>query len=215
GAGYTSFPDGNEYPFLVSDVASDIMQLVNTIWPHRSFSICGYSYGAIVGLHLKPKLPILEHLILIDPPLIDAPNLKSRITERLPLTHIVQVLLEKEDPNEGLIAFADVVLPHRKRHPKIENSLLQRLSFRPKGLAYCLNCINQAALDLPCPSKLSQLENVHVLLAESRGMKSINSIKEQIPDWHVSYLNGTTHALPFQKPEKTAQFITRVLTNLN
>ena len=44
--------------------------------------------------------------------------------------------------------FLDLISPNRSTHPRVEHMTVQRLASRPKGLAYALLAVNDAAWNI-------------------------------------------------------------------
>lgn len=99
--------------------------------------------------------------------------------------------------------FLDAVSPNRSRGSPTEEIVKSRLAHRAAGLAYAVESVSHAAKCLNRDSLIAAQANVCVFIG-GRSHPEIYRMCEEIAasraDWRCHLIQGTDHALPFQKP---------------
>lgn len=208
GTGKTSAPDGEERPFEAEEVVDDLVALVAHFGWDR-FDLGGYSYGGLIAMLLKARLgQRVGKTYLLEPALLGKMKRDELVASRDLLLHAAELLKDKEQTEAGLEIFLDAVAPNRWRGSKSEAVMRQRLSRRPAGLAYAVECVSHASKRIDRERLIATQSNVSSFIGE-RSHPEVYRMCEAIAstrtDWRCHLVQGADHALPFQKPEAIAR----------
>ncbi len=149
-------------------------------------------------------------MVLLEPALLERASLDALRELRSRYAEASASLLTEDDPVIGVTQFLDLISPNRSTHPRVERMTVQRLASRPKGLAYALMAVNDAAWQIDRMELIDQAPRTLSLV----GSKSVDDAhafhqilaisKEQ---WFYQSVPGVDHALPYQKPSVCADLI--------
>jgi hypothetical protein len=153
---------------------------------------------------------VIDDLVLLEPALLERSSLEA-LRELRSLYLVASVsLLTEDDPVIGVTQFLDLISPNRSTHPRVEHMTVQRLASRPKGLAYSLMAVNDAAWNIDRMELIDQAPRTLSLV----GSKTVDDAhafhqilaasKEQ---WFYQSVPGVDHALLYQKPGVCAELI--------
>ncbi len=109
----------------------------------------GYSFSGIVSLLVCATHPALvEDLLVLGLALLERESITELRNVRAECAAAPVSLLSGGDPTVGITRFLDLVAPNQSTHPRVEWTTIQRLMSHPKGLAYSLIAVNEAAPNL-------------------------------------------------------------------
>ena len=197
-----------------SITASVVVGDIDAVLDELSVSRCqmvGYSFGGLIALMANALNPgVVDDMVLLEPALLERASLDALRALRSRYAEASASLLTEDDPVMGVTQFLDLISPNRSTHPRVERMTVQRLASRPKGLAYALMAVNDAAWEVDRMELIDQAPRTLSLV----GSKSVDDAhafhqilatsKEQ---WFYQSVPGVDHALPYQKPGVCADFI--------
>lgn len=210
GTGKTRYPDHHDHNFEAEEVVADIEALLDHLgW--AGFDLGGYSYGGLIAMLLKAARPTaVGRTFLLEPALLGKMSDRDAIVSFDLMQHAAKRLRHLEHVGEGLELFLDAVAPNRKRGSKNEETVRDRLSRRPAGLACAIECVSSASQRLDRPALISAQANVSNFIGERSHPETwglCRKIAEIRADWVCHLIPGADHALPFQKPELIAELM--------
>lgn len=207
GTGETHDRDGDERPFSLDQVVDDVIALLDSQGIDR-LDVVGYSFGGLVAMRLKQRLgERIARLGLLEPALLEREDHAAMVQVREGYTEAARWMRSGESPERGIVAFLDLISPHRTRNPRAERLSVNRLAHRPRGFANALDCVTDAVHRLDRQALLTaQREVVSIVGGKSlTAMKAYHALLERTrDDWRFIELPGTDHSLPFQKPRRIA-----------
>lgn len=211
GTGKTRYPDHREHPFEAEDVVADMTALLDHLAWHK-FDLGGYSYGGMIAMLLKADRPAaVEQTYLLEPALLGKMNDEESIRSRELILHAAKRLRDLNNLEDGLELFLDAIAPGRSRGSRNEAIIRTRLSRRPVGLAYVIECVAHAAKRLDRQHLINAQAMVSCFIG-SRSHPAVFQRCQEIAanrnDWACHLIQGADHALPFQKPELIAELMT-------
>jgi pimeloyl-ACP methyl ester carboxylesterase len=210
GMGQSHAIDFEDRSITANVVADDVDAILDELSVRRC-QMVGYSFGGLIALMVNARNPgVVDDLVLLEPALLERSSLEAlRQLRSLYLVASVSLLTE-DDPVIGVTQFLDLISPNRSTHPRVEHMTVQRLASRPKGLAYSLMAVNDAAWNIDRMELIDQAPRTLSLV----GSKTVDDAhafhqilaasKEQ---WFYQSVPGVDHALPYQKPGVCAELI--------
>ena len=213
GAGDTHYPGQTEHPFEIEEVAHDLLALVAHL-DYTTFDVAGYSFGGLVAMVFKTLLPhAVQNTFLLEPALLATRNQAEQIAIRERMLEAALYLKSPRTLDQGLQMFLDAVSPNRSRGSPTEEIVKSRLAHRAVGLACAVESVSHAAKRLNRETLLAAQSNVCVFIG-GRSHPEIYRMCEEIAasraDWRCHLIQGTDHALPFQKPLVIAKLMNSV-----
>lgn len=212
GCGDTYYPDGLDHPFAAGDVVDDLVALRHALgW--QAFDLGGYSYGGLIAMLLKMRLGAdVEKTYLFEPALLGRLSREDSIASRERMLLAAQLM--RSETQAGLDVFLDVVAPGRTRGSKNEALVRSRLTQRPAGLAYAVECVSHASQGIDRDDLVARQADVSSFIG-GRSHPDVYRLCQQIAaartDWHCHLIAGADHALPFQKPEQIGRIMNEEL----
>ncbi|MCI0510008.1 pimeloyl-ACP methyl ester carboxylesterase [Chromohalobacter marismortui] len=215
GMGATREADGHERPFSLDEVVDDVDALLDA----QAIAYCdviGYSFGGLVAMRLKQRLgDRIGRTFLLEPALLEREDHATMVRVRAGYADAARAIREASTPETGIVAFLDLIAPHRTRNPRAERMMIRRLAHRPLGFANALDCVTDAVRHLDRDVLLAAQSNVTSVV----GGKSLSAmhayhaiLAQRRRDWRYIELPGTDHSLPFQKPRRLAALLQEVST---
>jgi pimeloyl-ACP methyl ester carboxylesterase len=171
----------------------------------------GYSFGGLIALMVNARNPgVVDDLVLLEPALLERSSLEA-LRELRSLYLVASVsLLTEDDPVIGVTQFLDLISPNRSTHPRVEHMTVQRLASRPKGLAYSLMAVNDAAWNIDRMELIDQAPRT-LSLVGSKTVDDAHAFHQILAaskeKWFYQSVSGVDHALPYQKPGVCAELI--------
>ena len=216
GAGDTHYPDQMEHPFEIEEVAQDLVALVAHLG-YTTFDVAGYSFGGLVTMVFKTLLPhAVQNIFLLEPALMSTRNQTEQTAIRERMLEAAYYLRSPHTLDQGLQMFLDAVSPNRSRGSRNEEIVRSRLAHRAAGLACAVESVSHAAKRLNRESLIAAQSNVYVFIG-SRSRPETYRMCEEISasriDWRCHLIQGTDHALPFQKPLAIAKLMNSASAN--
>ena len=210
GMGRSHAHDFEDRPFTASVVADDVGAVLNELSVSRC-QMVGYSFGGLVALMVNALNPsVVDEMVLLEPALLERASLESLRELRSRYAVASASLLSEDDPVVGVTQFLDLISPNRSTHPRVERMTVQRLASRPKGLAYALMAVNDAAWHIDRMELIEQAPRTLSLV----GSKSVDDahafhqiLAASKERWFYQSVPGVDHALPYQKPGVCADSI--------
>ncbi|MFT6915477.1 MAG: pimeloyl-ACP methyl ester carboxylesterase [Motiliproteus sp.] len=208
GMGETVDLDASERGYSVEEVVGDQISLLDHLgwW---AFDLGGYSFGGLVGMLLKQRLPHRVHKqYLLESALVDRSALDEVIANRQRYSEIAKLLRECDDPAISVMAFLQTVAPNRIASPRGDALSIARLGYRPLGFANALDAVTDAGRRLDRSRLFFDQGDVSSFVG-SRSIESMHLLNkqlvEQLDRWHYHPVRGCDHSLPFQKPRQIAR----------
>lgn len=216
GMGETRDPHDGERAFTLDQVVDDVEALLEAQGIERLAAVIGYSFGGLVAMRLKQRLgERIERQGLLEPALLEREDRATMIRVREGYTEAAERIRRGDTPEEGIVAFLDLIAPHRSRNPRAERMMISRLAQRPLGFANALDCVTQAVHRLDREALLAAQRSV-VSLVGGKSPQTMKRYHERLEctrsDWRYIELPGTDHSLPFQKPRRIATILREHLT---
>ena len=217
GTGKTRFPDRGEHAFAAEEVLEDIRALLKHLdW--CEFDLGGYSYGGLIAMLFRAGHPVAsvdnrsaDKTYLLEPALFGEMNGESASNHEL-ILRAARRLRQAEHVEEGLEMFLDAVAPNRTRGSKNEAVMRGRLSHRPAGLSYTIECVFDAGKRFDRTVLIAAQSNVSSF-SGARSHPQIHAFCGKTAasrvDWSCHLIQGADHALPFQQPLQIAQLMNR------
>ena len=210
GAGDTHYPTQGEHPFEIEEVAHDMSALVGHLG-YTTFDLAGYSFGGLVAMVFKTLLPqAVQNTFLFEPALLATRSQAEQIAIRERMLDAALYLKNPQTLEQGLQMFLDAVSPNRSRGSPSEEIVKSRLAHRAAGLACAVESVSHAAKRLNRDSLIAAQANVCVFIG-GRSHPEIYQMCQEISasrtDWRCHLIQGTDHALPFQKPLAIAKLM--------
>ena len=110
----------------------------------------------------------------------------------------------------GVTHFLDLISPNRSTYPRVERMTIQRLVNRPKGLAYALMAVNEAAWHVDRMALIDQAPPT-LSLVGSKSVEDAHAFHRLLAtsklQWRYQSVPGVDYALPYQKPSGCANLI--------
>ncbi|MBZ0093604.1 MAG: alpha/beta hydrolase [Sulfuricellaceae bacterium] len=208
GSGDTYYPDGLDHPFEAEDVVDDLAALRQHLGWH-AFDLGGYSYGGLIAMLLKTRLGAdVEKTYLFEPALLGRIKQEDGMASRERMLLAAHLL--RQETQAGLDVFLDVVAPGRTRGSKNEALVRSRLSQRPAGLAYAVECVSHAGAGIDRDELVARQADVSSFIG-GRSSPELDRLCRRIAagrsDWSCHLIAGADHALPFQKPEQIGRIM--------
>ncbi|MCP1366228.1 alpha/beta fold hydrolase, partial [Halomonas sp. BBD48] len=173
GMGQTCHPDGQERSFTLDEVVADIEAVLDARGCDR-LDVVGYSFGGLVAMRLKQRLGArVARMGLIEPALLEREDQATMIQVREAYAEAAERIRQAETPEAGIVAFLDLIAPHRSRNPRAERLSVTRLAHRPLGFANALDCVTQAVRYVDREALLQAQEHVISIV----GSKSLEAMK--------------------------------------
>jgi pimeloyl-ACP methyl ester carboxylesterase len=210
GMGRSHALDFEDRPITAGLVADDMTYVLRRYDVNQCHMV-GYSFGGLIALMVNARLPkVISALVLLEPALLERVSIDALRTVRAKYSEAADALLTEADPTVGVTRFLDLIAPQRSKHPRVERMTVQRLASRPKGLAYALMAVNEAAWQVDRTTLINRAPRTLSLV----GSKSIDeahalhrSLMKSRHDWIYQSVAGVDHALPYQKPGVCAALI--------
>jgi len=210
GMGRSHARDFEDRSITANVVAHDVDAILDKLSVRRC-QMVGYSFGGLIALMANALNPgVVDDLVLLEPALLERSSLEALRELRSLYVVASASLLTEDDPVIGATQFLDLISPNRSTHPRVEQMTVQRLASRPKGLAYALMAVNDAAWNIDRMELIDQAPRTLSLV----GSKTVDDAhafhqilaasKEQ---WFYQSVPGVDHALPYQKPGVCAELI--------
>jgi hypothetical protein len=153
---------------------------------------------------------VVDDMVLLEPALLERASLDALRELRSRYAGASASLLTEDDPVIGVTQFLDLISPNRSTHPRVERMTVQRLASRPKGLAYALMAVNDAAWQIDRMELIDQAPRTLSIV----GSKSVDDahafhqiLAASKERWFYQSVPGVDHALPYQKPGVCADLI--------
>ena len=145
GMGRSHAYDFEDRSITASVVAGDLDAVLDELSVSRC-QMVGYSFGGLIALMANAVNPgVVDDMVLLEPALLERASLDALRELRSRYAGASASLLTEDDPVIGVTQFLDLISPNRSTHPRVERMTVQRLASRPKGLAYALTAVNDAA----------------------------------------------------------------------
>ncbi len=210
GMGRSHALDFEDCAISASIVADDVDAILDE-FSVKQCQMVGYSFGGLIALMVNALSPgVVDDLVLLEPALLERSSLEELRDLRSRYATAASSLLVEDDPVIGVTQFLDLISPNRSTHPRVERMTVQRLASRPKGLAYALMAVNEAAWHIDRMKLIDQSPRTLSLV----GSKSIDDahafhqiLAASRDDWFYQSVPGVDHALPYQKPGVCADLI--------
>ena len=197
-----------------SITASVVVGDIDAVLDELSVSRCqmvGYSFGGLIALMANALNPgVVDDMVLLEPALLERSSLDALRELRSRYAEASASLLTEDDPVMGVTQFLDLISPNRSTHPRVERITVQRLASRPKGLAYALMAVNDAAWQIDRMELIDQAPRTLSLV----GSKSVDDahafhqiLAASKDRWFYQSVLGVDHALPYQKPSVCTDLI--------
>ena len=214
GMGSSHALDFVDRPLSLPDVVDDVLASVDALSVEH-FHLIGYSFGGLIALMVHQRATgRCQRMALLEPALLERESLDDLRRLRAQYAESVSALLDDQHVECGITRFLDLIAPNRSRHPRVERMTLQRLAARPRGLAYALMAVNEAAWHI---ERLSLIEAASDTLALVGG-KSPDAahafhrvLERQFSHWTYRPIPGVDHAMPYQKPRQIGHQIASFL----
>ena len=210
GMGRSHARDFEDRSITANVVADDVDAILDELSVRRC-QMVGYSFGGLIALMVNAlNSGVIDDLVLLEPALLERSSLEALRELRSLYLVASASLLTEDDPVIGVTQFLDLISPNRSTHPRVEHMTVQRLASRPRGLAYALMAVNDAAWNIDRMELIDQAPRTLSLV----GSKTVDDAhafhqilaasKEQ---WFYQSVPGVDHALPYQKPGVCAELI--------
>ncbi|MHB0776391.1 alpha/beta fold hydrolase [Halomonas sp. WWR20] len=210
GMGETRAPDGHERPFTLDEVVADVAALLENHEVEQC-DVAGYSFGGLVAMRLKQHLGSrIGRTRLLEPALLEREDRDIMIEVREGYAEAAERIRLAGSAEAGIIAFLDLIAPHRSKNPRVERLMVRRLAHRPLGFAHALDCVTEAVRHVDREALLAaQRDVISIVGGKSLAvMKAYHAALERDrDDWRYVELPGTDHSLPFQKPRRIAAIL--------
>lgn len=207
GMGATRAADGRERPFSLDEVVDDVEVLLDA-QDIDQCDVMGYSFGGLVAMRLKQRLGTrIGRMMLLEPALLEREDRATMVRVREGYAEAACAMREASTPEAGIVAFLDLIAPHRSRNPRAERMMIRRLAHRPLGFANALDCVTDAVRHLDRDALLEAQHDVTSVVGGKSlaAMQAYHStLAQRRYDWRYIELPGTDHSLPFQKPRRLA-----------
>ncbi|GAB2794107.1 hypothetical protein GCM10027040_20430 [Halomonas shantousis] len=207
GMGETRAPDGQERAFTLDEVVTDVEALLD-VQGVECCDVIGYSFGGLVAMRLKQRLEKrIGKTGLLEPALLERGDREVMIQVREGYAEAAERIRWADSAKKGIVAFLDLIAPHRSKNPRVEHLMIKRLAHRPLGFANALDCVTDAVRHLDREALLAAQRDVISIVGERSlsAMKAYHAaIAQSRDDWRYHELPGTDHSLPFQKPRRIA-----------
>ena len=210
GMGRSHAHDFEDRPITASIVAGDLDAVLDKLSVSRC-QMVGYSFGGLIALMVNALNPgVVDDMVLLEPALLERASLDALREIRSRYAEASTSLLMEDDPVIGVTQFLDLISPNRSTHPRVERTTVQRLASRPKGLAYALMAVNDAAWRLDRMELIDQAPRTLSLVGsksvgDAHAFHQILAISKE--QWFYQSVPGVDHALPYQKPSVCADLI--------
>ena len=210
GMGRSHARDFEDRPITVSIVADDVGAVLNELSVSRC-QMVGYSFGGLIALMANALNPgVVDDMVLLEPALLERSSLEALRELRSLYLVASASLLTEDDPVVGATQFLDLISPNRSTHPRVEHMTVQRLASRPKGLAYALMAVNDAAWNIDRMELIDQAPRA-LSLVGSKTVQDAHAFHQILAaskeQWFYQSVPGVDHALPYQKPGVCAELI--------
>ncbi len=210
GMGRSHAYDFEDRSITASVVAGDLDAVLDELSVSRC-QMVGYSFGGLIALMANAVNPgVVDDMVLLEPALLERASLDALRELRSRYAGASASLLTEDDPVIGVTQFLDLISPNRSTHPRVERMTVQRLASRPKGLAYALMAVNDAAWHIDRMELIDQAPRTLSIV----GSKSVDDahafhqiLAASKERWFYQSAPGVDHALPYQKPGVCADFI--------
>jgi pimeloyl-ACP methyl ester carboxylesterase len=210
GMGRSHAYDFEDRSITASVVASDLDAVLDELSVSRC-QMVGYSFGGLIALMANAVNPgVVDDMVLLEPALLERASLDALRELRSRYAGASASLLTEDDPVIGVTQFLDLISPNRSTHPRVERMTVQRLASRPKGLAYALMAVNDAAWQIDRMELIDQAPRTLSIV----GSKSVDDahafhqiLAASKERWFYQSVPGVDHALPYQKPGVCADLI--------
>ena len=210
GMGRSHAYDFEDRSITASVVAGDLDAVLDELSVSRC-QMVGYSFGGLIALMANAVNPgVIDDMVLLEPALLERASLDALRELRSRYAGASASLLTEDDPVIGVTQFLDLISPNRSTHPRVERMTVQRLASRPKGLAYALMAVNDAAWQIDRMELVDQAPRTLSIV----GSKSVDDahafhqiLAASNERWFYQSVPGVDHALPYQKPGVCADFI--------
>ena len=210
GMGRSHAYDFEDRSITASVVAGDLDAVLDELSVSRC-QMVGYSFGGLIALMANAVNPgVVDDMVLLEPALLERASLDALRELRSRYAGASASLLTEDDPVIGVTQFLDLISPNRSTHPRVERMTVQRLASRPKGLAYALMAVNDAAWQIDRMELIDQAPRTLSIV----GSKSVDDahafhqiLAASKERWFYQSVPGVDHALPYQKPGVCADFI--------
>ncbi|PWW37805.1 pimeloyl-ACP methyl ester carboxylesterase [Chromohalobacter israelensis] len=210
GMGETRDPDGEERAFSLEQVVDDVAALLDT-HDIPQCDVIGYSFGGLVAMRLKQRLGArIGRTMLLEPALLEREDHATMLRVRDGYADAAARIREAATPQAGIVAFLDLIAPHRSRNPRAERMMVTRLARRPLGFANALDCVTHAVRRLDREALLAAQRDVTSVVGGKSlaAMQAYHAeLERRRADWTYRPLPGTDHSLPFQKPRRLAALL--------
>lgn len=210
GMGRSHASDFEDHPITAEAVADDIGDLL-TEFSVTHCQMVGYSFGGLIALMVNALNPgSVSDLVLLEPALLERMSIDELRIVRSQYAMAASALLSDGDPVVGVTQFLDLISPNRSTHPRVERMTIQRLVNRPKGLAYALMAVNEAAWHVDRMALIDQAPPT-LSLVGSKSVEDAHAFHRILAtsksQWRYQSVPGVDHALPYQKPSVCADLI--------
>jgi pimeloyl-ACP methyl ester carboxylesterase len=210
GMGRSHAYDFEDRSITASVVAGDLDAVLDELSVSRC-QMVGYSFGGLIALMANAVNPgVVDDMVLLEPALLERASLDALRELRSRYAGASASLLTEDDPVIGVTQFLDLISPNRSTHPRVERMTVQRLASRPKGLAYALMAVNDAAWQIDRMELIDQAPRTLSIV----GSKSVDDahafhqiLAASKERWFYQSVPGVDHALPYQKPGVCADLI--------
>ena len=210
GMGRSHALDFEDRSMTANVVADDVDAILDELSVRRC-QMVGYSFGGLIALMVNALNPgVVDDLVLLEPALLERSSLEALRELRSLYLVASASLLTEDDPVVGATQFLDLISPNRSTHPRVEHMTVQRLASRPKGLAYALMAVNDAAWNIDRMELIDQAPRA-LSLVGSKTVQDAHAFHQILAaskeQWFYQSVPGVDHALPYQKPGVCAELI--------
>jgi len=210
GMGRSHAYDFEDRSITASVVAGDLDAVLDELSVSRC-QMVGYSFGGLIALMANAVNPgVVDDMVLLEPALLERASLDALRELRSRYAGASASLLTEDDPVIGVTQFLDLISPNRSTHPRVERMTVQRLASRPKGLAYALMAVNDAAWQIDRMELIDQAPRT-LSIVGSQSVDDAHAFHQILAAskerWFYQSVPGVDHALPYQKPGVCADLI--------